>query len=107
MSEGLPNWLSQGKHGSFLLSVYVQPGGAQTAWMGEFNGALKLRLAAPPVDGKANAALCTFLAKSWGVPKSAVSIVSGQTSRQKRVEITGASNEACQAFLAQHMHNKL
>jgi len=51
--------------------------------------ALAIRLAAPPVDGAANAALVTFLAKELAVPRSAVTIVSGEKSRHKLVRITG------------------
>jgi uncharacterized protein len=50
---------------------------------------LRVRVAAPPVDGAANAALVRLLAKALGVPKSAVTIVSGETSRDKTVEVVG------------------
>ncbi len=62
--------------------------------------ALKIRLAAPPVDGKANEALLRFVAETLGLPKSAVSLKSGQTSRRKVLEISGTTNEAV-ARLAQ------
>ena len=55
--------------------------------------ALKVRLAAPPVEGKANEALVRFLAGRFAVPKRNVTIVSGEHSREKRVEIVGASGE--------------
>ena len=55
--------------------------------------ALKVRLAAPPVEGKANEALVAFLAGRFAVPKRNVSIVSGEHSREKRVEIVGAIGE--------------
>jgi uncharacterized protein (TIGR00251 family) len=51
--------------------------------------ALKIRLAAPPVDGKANACLIGFLADQLGIAKSSVSLVSGESSRAKRVRIDG------------------
>ena len=57
-------------------------------WLGE---ALKIKLHAPPVEGKANAELCTFLAKQLGLPKRAVTIATGDTSRLKRVRIEGLS----------------
>ena len=52
-----------------ILELHVQPGAARTEFAGEYGGRLKLRLAAPPVDGKANAALVAFLAEYYGVPK--------------------------------------
>ena len=76
--------------GALTLSLHVQPGAKKTEFSGLHGEALKLRLAAPPVDGKANAALIAFLAKFCGVPKNAVSLLSGETSRQKIVRIEGA-----------------
>lgn len=67
-----------------------QPGAKKTEITGLHGEALKIRLAAPPVDGKANAALIAFLAKACGVSKSAVELVSGDTCRAKRVRVTGA-----------------
>ncbi len=61
---------------------------------GEHGDALKIRLAAPPVDGKANAALLAFIAERLGVSKSAVTLKSGQTSRRKVVEVEGAPVDA-------------
>jgi uncharacterized protein (TIGR00251 family) len=54
---------------------------------------LKARVTAPPEDGKANAALIALLAKSWRLPKSAFTIVAGDTSRLKRIRITGATQD--------------
>jgi uncharacterized protein YggU (UPF0235/DUF167 family) len=54
---------------------------------------VKIRLAAPPVDGAANAALIAFLAERLGVPRAAVTVVAGATARRKRVAITGRSLE--------------
>jgi uncharacterized protein (TIGR00251 family) len=70
------------------LSLHVQPGAKKTAVAGLHGDRLKIRLAAPPVDGKANAALLAFLAQTLKVPKSAVLLESGQSSRQKTVRIT-------------------
>jgi uncharacterized protein (TIGR00251 family) len=53
------------------------------------DGVLVARVTAPPVDGKANAAVCELIAKEYGVPKSRVSVVRGQTARDKVVRITG------------------
>jgi uncharacterized protein (TIGR00251 family) len=62
------------------------------------HGFLKIRLAAPPVDGAANAALVTFIADELGVARSCVRIVSGSTGRRKIVEIDGADQEAVDAL---------
>lgn len=59
--------------------------------VGEHDGALKIRLSAPPVDGAANTELCAFLAKQFGTSKTQVEIETGHTSRRKRVRVRGAS----------------
>lgn len=84
------SWLSQTADGSYVLALHIQPGAKKTGIAGLHGEALKIRLAAPPVDGKANAALIEFLAKTCGVPRSALELVSGEASRTKRVRITGA-----------------
>lgn len=70
-----------------VLELHVQPGARRTEFAGKHGERLKVRLAAPPVDGKANAALIEYLAAHYGVPKRCVSITSGLHSRSKRVEI--------------------
>ena len=72
-----------------FLSCHVQPGAKRTAISGVYGTSLKIALAAPPVDGKANKELCVFLAKKLGLAKSAVTLVSGQTSRDKVVFLPG------------------
>jgi uncharacterized protein (TIGR00251 family) len=69
------------------LDVYVQPRASKTEIVGTHDGALKIRLAAPPVDGAANAALVEFIARRLGVAKGAVRVVNGQANRRKIVEI--------------------
>lgn len=88
------NPLREQADGSLTLSLHVQPGAKKTEFAGLHGDALKLRLAAPPVEGKANAALLVFLAKFCGVSRSAVTLVSGDTSRQKVVKIAGADADA-------------
>ena len=81
-----PVWLK--RHGDTLtLTLHIQPGAKKTEVAGEHGDALKIRLAAPPVDGKANAALLAFIAEKLGVAKGAVALKSGQTSRRKVVEV--------------------
>ena len=84
---GGEGWMRVAADGCVVLSLHIQPGAKQTGFAGLHGEALKIRLAAPPVEGKANAALCAFLAQFCGVPRSAVTLVSGETSRAKRVRI--------------------
>jgi uncharacterized protein YggU (UPF0235/DUF167 family) len=67
--------------------------------VGERAGAIVIRVTAPPVDGKANAALCAFVARAAGVPPSRVSVVRGTTSRDKVVRVEGADAAAVRAAL--------
>jgi uncharacterized protein (TIGR00251 family) len=87
------DWLRVAADGRLTLTLHIQPGAKKTEVAGEHGDALKIRLAAPPVDGKANAALLAFIAERLGVSKSAVTLKSGQTSRRKVVEVDGASVE--------------
>ena len=73
--------------GAVVLELVVQPRASRTRAVGEHGGRLKVQLAAPPVDGEANAALCRFLADVFGVAKSAVSVEAGQSGRRKTVRI--------------------
>lgn len=70
-----------------LLELHVQPGARKTEFAGMHGTRRKVRLAAPPVEGKANDALVEFLAEHYGVPKRNVRIEAGLQSRQKRVRI--------------------
>lgn len=73
--------------------VRVQPRASRTEIAGEYAGAIKLRLTAPPVEGKANEECRRFLAKLFGVPPSAVEIVAGEASRDKVIRIANVSAE--------------
>lgn len=76
----------------WLLAIRVQPNASVSKVAGEHGDELKVRLAAPPVDGKANAELVRFLARAVGVPRAAVAVVRGQSARSKTVpigEVTG------------------
>jgi uncharacterized protein (TIGR00251 family) len=75
------------------ITVKVRAGAKRTEFAGKLGGAWKLHVAAPPVDGKANAALMKFLAKLTNRPNSAVRIVSGFASPVKTVEIDGIDSE--------------
>ncbi len=94
-------WLQRTADGAVVLSLHIQPGAKRSELAGLHGDALKIRLAAPPVEGRANAALAAFLAGLLGVPKSAVSLEAGTTSRRKRVRIEGASDTTIAALQAQ------
>jgi uncharacterized protein (TIGR00251 family) len=72
---------------ALVLTLHVQPGAKRTEIAGAHGDALKIRLAAPPVDGKANAALVRYLAGAFGVPMRQVTLVRGDSSRQKVLRI--------------------
>lgn len=76
-----------------IIRVYVAPRSSVNKVVGEHNGALKVALTAPPVEGAANKALLEFLSKILGVPKAAVALVSGETSRNKSVAVAGIGEE--------------
>ena len=85
------------------ISIRLQPRARRNEVVGERAGAIVIRLTAPPVDGKANAALCTFVARAAGVPPSRVSVVRGQTSRDKVVRVDGVAESFLRAaLLGQH-----
>jgi len=73
----------------YTITVRLTPRSARDELIGWQDGALRVRLRAPPVDGKANEALRRLLAERLGVAQSAVQLVSGETSRMKRLRIEG------------------
>lgn len=81
------------KNGALVFNVRVAPRASKSAIAGEHDGALKVRIAAPPVDGAANAELIKVLSKAFGVSKSEVEITSGQTSKTKQIKICNLSAE--------------
>lgn len=92
-TNNLPIWLSI-KQTDIVLSIHAQPGAKKDKVVGEYNNRLKIALAAPPVDGKANNHLIRFLSKKIGVPRSKISLLSGETSREKRLLISDIQPEA-------------
>jgi uncharacterized protein (TIGR00251 family) len=77
--------------GAITFPVRVSPRASRNAIEGVSEGALRVRLAAPPLEGRANDALCRFLAECLNIPRSTVRIVAGERSRRKRVEVRGIS----------------
>ena len=83
-------WLTDTPGGA-VLNLRIVPRASKNAIQGEHGDALKVRLCAPPVDGAANAALIEFLAEAFALPRARVQLLSGQTSRNKRVLLAGVS----------------
>ena len=82
------------------VAVHVQPRASRSEIIGQYGAALKVRLQAPPVDGAANEALVTLLAARLGVPRRAVRVVAGASSRAKTVEVEGTTEAAVRALAA-------
>ena len=76
-----------------VLSVHVQPRAGRTAVVGRHGDALKLRVAAPPLDDRANAATVALVAELFDVPASAVQLTAGERSRVKRLRVSGIDHE--------------
>ena len=80
------------KSGALIFTVRVIPKSSRSEIAGERDGALKVKLNAPPIDGAANAELVRLLAKTFGVPKSQIEILKGQRSKTKQIKIEGGKN---------------
>jgi len=87
----LPEWLIAGNSGSTMIQLKVLPNAKRTGLTAITADRVKLKLSSPPVEGKANAQLCKFLAKQLGVSKAAIRIISGETSRLKTVSVRGTT----------------
>ena len=72
-----------------ILNLYIQPKSSRTRITGLHDGAIKLTITSPPVEGKANTQVISFIAKLFKIPKSSVTIISGLQGRSKRVAIAG------------------
>jgi hypothetical protein len=84
---------------SVSLSVHVQPKASRTRIAGLHGEALKLCITSPPVDGKANGAVIQFFAKLFKIPRAAVTLASGEASRDKRLILAGVSLARAEAVL--------
>lgn len=96
----MSDWLRTTGDGRFILTLHIQPGAKKTEFAGLHGDALKIRLAAPPADGKANDALIKFIAETLRLPKSAVNLISGQSSRRKVLEVIGTETARVLALAA-------
>jgi uncharacterized protein (TIGR00251 family) len=81
------------------LAVRLQPRARRDEIVGERDGRIVIRVTAPPVDGKANKALCRLIAKRAGVPPSRVNVVKGHTAREKLIRVEGVNDATLRAAL--------
>lgn len=95
----MPAWHTISTNDGVTLACHVQPGARRSEVVGFHGDALKIKIAAPPVDGAANEELARFVAEKLGVRGSAVSLLKGATSRQKVLLIKGVTLEAVAAML--------
>lgn len=84
---------------SIILEVRVIPRSSKSEIVGEYDEALKVKISAPPVDGAANKELIKVLSKTFGVSKSSVEIISGETSKTKQIMIYGIDAEKFRASI--------
>jgi len=89
------------KEGGVSFAVRVQPRASKSGVAGELDGVLKIRLAAPPVEGQANEELIRLLAELFDAPRRRIAILSGQTSKNKVVGVSGISIDEASRILAE------
>ena len=87
MSPAAAHPAIRGHDGAVQVLVRAQPGAKKSAIVGMYGDRLKVAVQAPPVDGKANAALCSWLADLLDLPQRCVTVGAGQTSRDKRLDV--------------------
>ena len=90
--------------GSITFAVRVQPRASKSCVVGELDGVLKIRLAAPPVEGRANEELIRLLAELFDAPLQRIAILSGQTSKNKVVSVSGISVDEASRVLAEALN---
>jgi len=90
---------TQTKNEAITIDIRVVPRASRSEIVGMHDGALKVRIASPPVDGAANAELIKLLSKKFGVSKSDIIIVGGETSKSKRIKITNLSQSEYEEYI--------
>jgi uncharacterized protein len=98
-AAGEPPWCRP-VSGGVELALHVQPGARRAGLVGEHGGRLKLAVAAPPADGRANEAVLQLVADLLAVPRRAVALVSGATARDKRVQVVMEADVARARLIA-------
>ena len=93
------SWITE-KGNSLILTLRVVPRSSKNKIDGLLGEALKVRIQAPPVEGKANAYLLKFLAKQWKVPRRNLVLLAGETGRNKRLEIVNPPDELRKELLS-------
>jgi uncharacterized protein (TIGR00251 family) len=88
------------KEGCIILTVRVVPRASRDGIQGVLGDALKIRIMAPPVEGKANAYLVKFISKHWKIPRANITILSGETGRNKRLRISNPTDELRKTLLS-------
>ncbi len=101
MNQSLPAWLTTDGTlaNTFIIALHCQPGAKKTEVQGEHDGRLKLRLAAPPVEGKANEALIQWLSKTLEIRRANIELLAGDLSRLKRVRVQGLTAQQLMTIL--------
>lgn len=105
MTDDLFEVDSSGEEPAVVLRVRVQPGAGRSSVAGRHGDALAVRVAAPPVGGRANAECLELVSDIFGVRKAQVEIVSGEHSRQKRLRITGIGPEQAREAVARELRS--
>lgn len=103
MKMPLPASAIQSDRNGAALECRIQPGASRSRLLGDYDGKLKIAVAAPPVDGKANLALIGFLSEILGVAKSRIELARGESGRSKRLVISGISVEELRILLEKAM----
>ena len=88
------------KDDCIILNIRVVPRASRDGFAGLMGDALKVRIQAPPVDGKANAYLVKFLSKHWKIPRAHFELLSGETGRSKRLRVLNPTNEMRKELLS-------
>lgn len=96
-------YLSQASDGNVLVRLHVQPKASKTRIIGLFDGCLKLAILAPPVDGRANEEVVTFLAGLLGIPGRNITLKSGAQGRRKQLLIHGLPLEEVRRKLSERL----
>lgn len=87
----MTDWFRRDAAGTVTLCVHAQPGARRTEVAGRHGASVKIRVAAPALEDRANAALVDYLAERFAVPRRHVTLVAGAKSREKRLEIRGST----------------
>jgi uncharacterized protein (TIGR00251 family) len=95
----IPLYLQRERAGTWLIMLWVQPNAKKSGFAGLHGERLKLKLSAPPVEGKANAALLRFLSETLELPAGNLSLIRGQSSRAKTVRVSDIPDETLFARL--------